>query len=203
MFEDAIEESARIIKRDGVKVGYVHVWSYAGLQNHRRLLDTLQEEPLRSADVLVWDIRGGWGGANPNYLNLFNQDVPVMTMVGRDGVRRDLDSQWRKPAVLLIDDGTRSGKEIIAYGFKKHGIGPVVGTKTAGAVVFGKPILLSNGAMLYLAVADVLVDGVRLEGKGVEPDIAVPFDVRYAGGSDPQLEKAVAVAAGLSARSTD
>ena len=29
-----------------------------------------------------------------------------------------------------------------------------------------------------------------LEGRGVAPDVVVPFDVRYADGKDPQLEKA-------------
>ena len=33
-------------------------------------------------------------------------------------------------ATLLINGGTRSGKEILAYGFKKYGFGPVVGTPT-------------------------------------------------------------------------
>jgi carboxyl-terminal processing protease len=37
----------------------------------------------------------------------------------------------------------------------------------------------------------VTVDGERLEGKGVEPTIKVPFDIRYAAGKDPQLEKAI------------
>lgn len=197
MFLDAIDKSARLIDRDGVKVGYVRIWSYAGPDNHRRLLDTLQAEMLRDADALVIDIRGGWGGARPDYLNVFNRNVPVMTMVGRNGEKRSFDRQWRKPVVLLVDGETRSGKEIIAYGFKKHEVGPLVGSRTAGAVVFGKPFLLSNGALLYLANADVLVDGVRLEGTGVAPDIEVPFDVRYAAGTDPQLEEAIKAAAGL------
>ena len=40
------------------------------------------------------------------------------------------------------------------------------------------------------------IEGERLEGKGVEPTIEVPFDIRYAAGKDPQLEKAVEVLAG-------
>ena len=54
---------------------------------------------------------------------------------------------------------------------------------------------LSDGSLLYVAVADVTVAGARLEGRGVTPDIAVPFDAPYAAGADPQLERAVAVAA--------
>jgi carboxyl-terminal processing protease len=94
---------------------------------------------------------------------------------------------------MLVNKGSRSGKEILAYGFKKYGIGKVVGTKTAGAVVGGSPFLLEDGNLLYLAVVDVLVDGERLEGKGVIPDIEVPSPLEYAQGKDPQLEKAVEV----------
>jgi len=34
----------------------------------------------------------------------------------------------------------------------------------------------------------IVVDGKCLEGVGVEPDIVVPFDVRFAAGRDVQLE---------------
>jgi len=34
----------------------------------------------------------------------------------------------------------------------------------------------------------MVVDGKHLEGVGVEPDIAVPFDIRFAAGKDIQLE---------------
>jgi len=37
------------------------------------------------------------------------------------------------------------------------------------------------------------VDGERLEGRGVAPDIEVPFDFRYADGADPQLDRALEV----------
>jgi carboxyl-terminal processing protease len=40
-------------------------------------------------------------------------------------------------------------------------------------------------------VVDVEVDGKRLEGVGVAPDVTVPFDIRYAAGRDPQFDAAV------------
>jgi carboxyl-terminal processing protease len=44
---------------------------------------------------------------------------------------------------------------------------------------------------MIIAVDDVAVDGERLEGRGVEPTIRVPFDLPYAAGRDPQLDRAV------------
>jgi carboxyl-terminal processing protease len=55
--------------------------------------------------------------------------------------------------------------------------------------------MLSDRSLLYLAVRDVEVEGVRLEGKGVEPDVVVRDRLPYAMGADPQLEKAIALAA--------
>lgn len=55
----------------------------------------------------------------------------------------------------------------------------------------GAPFLLPNGSLLYVAVADIAIEGRRLEGVGVAPDIAVPFSLPYGAGADPQLERAI------------
>ncbi|MBD0344767.1 MAG: PDZ domain-containing protein, partial [Coleofasciculus sp. Co-bin14] len=193
LFLDAMRESVRIIEHNGKKIGYVHIWSYAGDRYQQQLINEIAYGKLKVADGLILDLRDGWGGAQPNYLNIFTEKVPVMVQIPRDGLKRNLDFQWRKPVVMLVNNGSRSGKEILAYGFKKYGIGKVIGTKTAGAVVGGSPFLLEDGNLLYLAVVDVLIDGERLEGKGVIPDIEVPFPLEYAQGKDPQLERAVEV----------
>jgi hypothetical protein len=39
-------------------------------------------------------------------------------------------------------------------------------------------------------VCDVRVEGERLEGRGVMPDVVVPFRLPYAAGHDPQLDAA-------------
>jgi len=70
-----------------------------------------------------------------------------------------------------------------------------VGTRSAGALLAGRAYLLSNGCLLLLAVADVSVDGERLEGRGVAPLVSVPFDIRYAQGNDPQLVRAIGLLA--------
>ncbi len=93
---------------------------------------------------------------------------------------------------MLVNQNSRSGKEILAFGFQQYKIGPVVGSKTAGAVVAGRPFIMQDGSVLYLAVADVLLnDKQRLEGKGITPDISVPFSLEYAQGADPQKERAI------------
>jgi len=48
--------------------------------------------------------------------------------INRDGAISTWSAKWRKPVAMLINGGTRSGKEILAYGFKKYGVGEVIGT---------------------------------------------------------------------------
>jgi carboxyl-terminal processing protease len=192
-FLKGMEESARIIDADGVKVAYIHVWSYAGSQYQQLLEREVSSGKLKDADALVWDLRDGWGGAETDYLYLFSGRAPTTTLIKRDGQESIANVTWRKPVVMLVNGGTRSGKEILAYGFKKYAIGEVIGSHTAGAVLAGRAYLLSDGSLLLLAVADVLVDGQRLEGVGVVPTMFVPFPLAYAQGKDPQLDRAVEV----------
>lgn len=173
MFESAMTDSMRIIQSGKMRIGYVHVWSYAGYRYQEMLKNALLWGDLASADALVLDLRDGYGGASPDYVNLFREPVATMVGIRRDGSRQEYSGVWGKPVNVLTNSGSTSGKELFAYAFKKLGLGKLVGETTAGAVVAGRIFLLKNGAVLYLAVQDVTVDGVRLEGVGVQPDIAV------------------------------
>lgn len=193
LFLQDLKASARVIPVAGRKAAYVRVWSYAGEDVQEALLDALSDEPLRGADGLVLDLRGGWGGASPDFLNMFNRNVPATEFLDRKGSPMSVDRQWRKPAVLIVDEGSRSGKEIVADGFQRYGLGPVVGARTAGAVLGGRAYPMKNAGLLYLAVVDVTVDGRRLEGVGVTPDVPVARSLPYSAGRDPQLEAALEI----------
>lgn len=192
MFLDGLKASARIIRTNGRSIGYVHVWCYAGSVYQRTLEHLLSQSPLNGADALIWDLRDGWGGAIPGYLDLFNTRAPTMQVTDRDGASGLENVKWRKPVAMLVNGGTRSGKEILAYGFKKYRLGEVIGSRTEGAVLAATAFLI-DGGLLLLAVGDVQVDGERLEGVGVAPTIEVQADPASMGPGDPQLNRAIAV----------
>ena len=193
MFLDAQQASAAVIERKGKKIGYIHIWSRVGAEDEdlQQLEEELTYGKLKDADGLILDLRNGWGGVSTRYLHLFTGESPDIMSVGREGQPNRVDYDWNKPVVALVNEGTRSAKEILAFGFQNYNIGSVIGSKTAGAVVGGRPFLLSDGSLLYVAVVDVYVDGERLEGQGVTPDISVPFSLEYAEGDDPQKEQAI------------
>ena len=191
MFLSAQKASTKVIERENQKIGYVHIWSCAGDQYQQQLDQDLIYGELEDADGLVLDLRDGWGGSSQDYLDIFTSKSPNITSVGRDGKRVTTDYNWKKPVVMIVNQGTRSAKEILAFGFQKYDIGTVIGTPTAGAVLAGQPFLMDDSSLLYVAVANVLVDGERLEGKGITPDLTVPFSLEYAQGADPQKEQAI------------
>ncbi len=194
MFSDAMKASVEVIERENKTIGYVHLWSYAGEAIHKQLTAELFYGQLKDVDSFVLDLRDGWGGATASYLNIYTPENLTTTGTARDYPPSTANSAWSKPVVMLVNGDSRSGKEVLAYGFRKYEIGPVVGSRTAGAVVQGNLYPMDDGSLLYLAVADIHVDGKRIEGIGVEPDIAVAAPIKYAQGADPQKEKAVEVA---------
>src|SRR6516162_3667163 len=195
MFLRGLESSARIIESSGRRIGYVHIWCYAGYTYQRALEVLLSQGALKDADALIWDLRDGWGGAQPEYLDLFNARAPTMQVSDRSGNSEFVNVKWRKPVAMLINGGTRSGKEVLAYGFKKYRLGELIGTRTEGAVLAATAFLIGSG-LLLLAVEDVRVDGERLEGVGVTPTIEVEAGAASAESDDPQLSRALAVLSG-------
>ena len=135
MFLRGLESSARVIESNGRRIGYVHVWCYAGHVYQRALEFLLSQGALKDADALIWDLRDGWGGAQPEYLDLFNARAPTMQVTDQSGASEFVNVKWRKPVAMLINGGTRSGKEVLAYGFKKYRLGELIGTRTEGAVL--------------------------------------------------------------------
>ena len=121
-FQSALRDSARVIEANGKRIGYVRVWSYAGNEYQHQLEEVLSEGKLKDVDALVWDLRDGWGGAHPRYLSVFNTYGPTLALTGRNGTTSLVGYRWGKPVAMLVNGGTRSGKEVLAYGFKKNGL---------------------------------------------------------------------------------
>jgi len=95
--------------------------------------------------------------------------------------------------VVLSNESVRSGKEALAYQFKRTKRAFVVGRQTAGAFVAGKGFFADENLryLLYLAVKGVLRDGNDLGGRGIAPDREVVFPLGSTLAEDPQLRAAL------------
>lgn len=171
----ATRDSIRVIERDGVRLGYIHLWHYLSPSISSALSGAIRRE-FKDCDGLVLDIRGRGGSVVVIY--------QVLGIIKR---------RWKKPVTCLIDENSRSAKEIFAFQWRKEKLGPLVGRRTAGAVLGCTFKRMRDGSVLLIPVSDVLYlsGGTRLEGVGVAPDIEVPGDYRFCGGDDPVIEKGV------------
>lgn len=181
---DAMQASWLVHEQGGKKIAYV--WLPTG--THAAFKETLVRlvtAAAKSADALILDLRDGFGGADPTFLEPFfqtdaNGPAPIFT----------------KPLVTLVNDGTRSGKEWLAWLIQGQKRGPLVGSRTAGALLAAKLFDVVPGRYaLYLPVGGTRKLGVELEGVGVTPDVLVDSPLSYSAGGDPQLMEAFKVAA--------
>jgi carboxyl-terminal processing protease len=190
-FLAAVSSSVRTIGNGGRTIGYIRLWSQSTARIEGVLYNEISAGRLRDADGLVVDLRGRWGGFVGTVPKLLGDGIDV-EFLRRGGSRATARVNWDKPIVGIIDEGTRSALELTAYSLKKSGA-LLIGKTTSGAVLGGGAYVLPDDSLLLLAVADVLVDGKRLEGVGVSPDIEVDNPLPHAAGADPQLDAAIRV----------
>ncbi len=115
----------------------------------------------------------------------------VLRASGDCGDRRD---PLANPVAVLVDQGSRSAAELTPAAIQEARRGVVVGEKTGGSVLIAQETNLPDGGRLTLSRADfVTAGGIRLEKRGVTPDIAAPRSVaQRRAGDDPTLEAAIA-----------
>jgi carboxyl-terminal processing protease len=132
-------------------------------------------------DELVIDLRGNPGGDGEAALALAGDFVAPGTVLAirRDDRRYDKEIVARAPGpyewplTLLVDESTASAAEIFAGALQHAGRARLVGTRTFGKGTAQRLVPSERGA-LYATVAEFLLpNGDRIEGVGLEPDIAV------------------------------
>jgi tricorn protease len=102
------------------------------------------------------------------------------------------------PKVMIANEVSGSGGDAMPWLFKHNQIGPLVGKRTWGGLVGISeiPVLMDGGHVTSPSVGFFSPKGEwDVENHGVEPDYPVEQDPKAAaGGHDPQLEAAVALA---------
>ena len=99
---------------------------------------------------------------------------------------------------VLVNRQSRSAAELTPAALQEAGRAVVVGEHTAGAVLISQETDLPDGGRLTLSRADFVTSrGVRLEKRGVAPDLAAPTSAAdRVAGRDTALEAAIAALAG-------
>jgi C-terminal processing protease CtpA/Prc len=189
---------AYVEKISGGKLGYVHIAAMGDADLAQLYLDL--DVQNQSKQGVVVDVRNNNGGyVNGRVIDVFaRRNYLLMTPRGgeTEPSRQALGQRaLGLPTVLVTNESTLSDGEDFTEGYRTLGLGKVVGTPTAGWIVF-------TGAARLIDGSSVRVPGDRirtLEGKDMEMHPR-PVDIeqlRPLGetetGEDIQLKKAVEV----------
>jgi carboxyl-terminal processing protease len=191
---------------EGRKAGVIgfNVWMVAVDREFQRAIDQ-----YRGADGIVIDLRGNPGGLAAMVMGIAGHFTPNR---GRLGVMKTKDSElhfdanprlvnargervepYAGPVAILVDSMTGSASECFAGGMQSLGRARVFGQTSMGEALPSLFDKLPNGDVLIHAWGDFVTGtGVRIEGRGVVPDVPVALTrASLLSGRDATLDAAL------------
>jgi carboxyl-terminal processing protease len=97
--------------------------------------------------------------------------------------------------VILVNEHTTGAAEMVTLFAKENSLATIVGTETPGRLISRTGTKVGAGYQLVFPVAAYQSwNGTRIEGRGIEPDVRVPWSfVDAQRGEDTQLDRALEV----------
>ena len=190
----------KVDKATNGQVGYIHIpdMSSEGLNEFVKYF-----YPQLAKKALIIDDRGNGGGnVSPMIIERLNREITRSNMARNvEQIGHTPTKVMAGPKVLLINQYSASDGDLFPYGFKKHQIGKVIGTRTWGGVVGirGSLPFVDGADLRKPEFASYSADESKwiIEGYGVDPDIEIDNDPsREYEGTDDQLNKAIEVILG-------
>ena len=181
-------------RKSGGKVAYVYLPDTAGdgYTFFNRMFFAQVDRP-----ALIVDDRRNSGGQAANYvLEVLNRKY-LSGWKDRDAlVFNTPAAAIYGPKAMLIDQDAGSGGDFLPYGFKRLGLGKLIGTRTWGGLIgiSANPQLIDGGFLTVPFFRVFTPEGEwRVENEGVAPDVEVPLDpLAVNAGEDVQLDAAIA-----------
>jgi tricorn protease len=178
------------------RIGYVHLRA----MGRDDIADFAREFYAQTdREGLIIDVRFNNGGNIDSWIleKLLRRGWAFWQRRSPDGAPASSNMQhaFRGQLVVLANEETYSDGETFAEGFKRLGLGPVIGKTTSGAGVWlsDQNRLIDNGIMRAAETAQMDPEGrILIEGVGVKPDVDIDNLPRATFlGSDAQLDEAI------------
>lgn len=168
------------------KVGYVRIVQFnePTADEFGKALDELQKQGMQA---LVLDLRNNPGGLLNSAVDVLGQFLPPNTKVvstqGRAPSQQHdystpatLKERPRFPLVVLVNEGSASGSEIVAGALKDLHRAIIVGETTFGKGSVQNVMQLPDGSALRFTTAKYFTPSRQvIQGNGVAPNIRVPL----------------------------
>jgi len=165
-------------------IAYIKITNFSE-RTDNELAAVLKEISQEGASGIVLDLRSNPGGLLSIVVNVtsrFLEDGIVYYMVDSQG-EKTATSVKRKslrtglPLVVLVDNYSASGSELLAGALQDNGRAIVAGTTTYGKGSVNIPYRLKDGSGLYITTARWLTpSGNIIEGEGIEPDYSLELE---------------------------
>jgi tricorn protease len=184
----------QIVEREAEgRVGYVHLRAMGGNDINQWYRDFY---PVFNRQGLIIDVRNNWGGNIDSFILEKLMRRAWMYWKSRVGQPTwNMQYAFRGHMVVLVDQNTASDGEAFADGFRRLGLGAVIGMRTWGGEIWlGSSNRLSDGGLarapsmgVYGPEGEWLIEQI-----GVVPDIVVD-NLPHAtfNGADAQLDAAM------------
>ena len=185
------------------RLAHIRITSFAE-NTDKEMREALEKAQRLDAKGIILDVRNNPGGLLQSVVDVtshFMDGGLVLYEIDGKGKRKDWEvrpggSASEIPLVLLMNEFSASGSEVLAGALMDRDRGTVVGVKTFGKGSVNTLRRLRDGSGLYFTIARWFTPkGNLIEGEGLEPDVAVenPED----GSEDLQLDRAIEILQGM------
>lgn len=185
---------------EATDLAYIHISEFSA-STPQELEAALSEAVASDKKGLVLDLRNNPGGLlreTVDSADLFLNSGTILIEQDRDGTEqvysaREGGAATDIPVVILMNQYSASGAEVLAASLKDNGRATIVGEKSFGKGTVNIARDLRDGGALFVTIARWLTPaGVQIDEVGITPDIEVVFTPGVDDAStDPQLARAI------------
>ncbi|MBK9142386.1 MAG: caspase family protein [Candidatus Melainabacteria bacterium] len=162
-------------------IGYIRIENLATKNSFDEFMSALAS--VRAADGLIVDLRNCPGGFMEHCLNIcgtFLGEGPLLVTMqfgnNKTEVKRSTGRQVTdQPLLVLINEGTSFGAELIAAALRDNGRCRLVGQRSFGKSLIQNIFNLPDGSGLSISIGSYLSPKNRQFTGGLEPDFIVPL----------------------------
>jgi len=165
-------------------IAYINISHFAERTNEE-LSPVLQTIAQEAATDIILDLRSNPGGLLQTVVAVtsrFIKEGTVVDVVDNQGkhttsIVRDSGITTDLPMVVLVDENSASGSEVLAGALQDHSRATIAGSRTFGKGSVNVLHQLSDGTGIYITTARWLTPNGRLiEGEGIIPDYELELE---------------------------
>ena len=182
-------------------IAYIKLFNFSATATEE-ISDALKELIDQEPQGLILDLRNNPGGERDAAVEIASQFVSedvIMYQEYGDGSRDTFETVKGGQAteidmIVLINEGSASGSEIVAGVIQDYERGALVGTTTfgKGSVQNWVPLVDDQGAVRVTIARWLTPNGRTIHGSGIEPDYIIEMtEEDFEADRDPQLDKAI------------